>query len=141
MNQIVDFMQTELFPDLWIENFTYDSREKYGWIVRFAFRLLRKRGFGFPQMDMRRVTFDREKALECFLEQEKDLVRDFHVMGSHVFIGPKQLKAVITEADKLKLFSFTNQYYVSRKLHDMPVTIVPWMEGILIVPKLTGPLL
>jgi hypothetical protein len=73
------------------------------------------------------------------MKQYHDLLNLYHCRGARLLVGPEQFK----ELDGVflsKPVSFVVEYscyngHCAPQVCGMPVTIVPWMTGVLVLPK------
>ena len=85
-------------------------------------------------------TIDTDKLMSAIIEQHMELVNLYHLRdGERVLIGPAEFAKLAGESINQQV-SFNLQYkwdegFGAAKVCGMPITVIPWMEGILVVPK------
>lgn len=75
---------------------------------------------------------DTDKVLEQVKIGEDTLLRA-HYEAKHILVGVDEMKKLRMELDHH--LSFTVPYYYGNELFGMKITIVPWMKGVLVLPK------
>lgn len=86
-----------------------------------------------------RITFEPSKFLAKAIAKHRDAVVRF--LGSsnvQILVGPDEFAELASEARILEHFSIDSEYsYTNQgitRVYGMRVTVVPWMEGFLILP-------
>lgn len=112
--------------------------KRWVWLQKAAWWFLGKTGalsLGYePKTTYKQVVIDkrgvREAILAAIHEMEISMVRP-----AHVYIGPDEIRSLTLEMRDYAAFSFDIQMGYNREIFGLPVTVIPWMRGVLVVPQ------
>ena len=160
-DQRVQFLLTKTHKDTSFvpDTFQLRTNRPMVWLQKIIFYVLRKLECYAIQYNLRieRVALSPEKLLTSLLRQRQELVMTYHQYGERLLIGPEEFRELAESAwpqtqitypvsFELKYNWYPNGeqgYYQDEEMRaghgyqvcGMKVTIVPWMKGILVVPK------
>lgn len=145
-DEVVNFVKLERIDTMTadLNRFEYRPDRGWLWLQRAAFAVLRWIGaHHMPTVTTyRRTAQENDDLLKSLLAQRRqwfDYVH--HDEMAHIYMGPDD------ERDLMKLCDFRDMQYTTlkggietrdqygRKWHDVPITVVPWMKGAIIVPR------
>jgi hypothetical protein len=139
--QTVEFIETERVNVTFDrpEAFTFRADKKWPRLQRLCLWILRRLGahdLG-ERIEMRRHVIHPEDLTEAIYRQEEQILDLFHHRGSRILIGPEEWERFLHDTPPYMMHSFSAPYGhgSSPQLLGMPVTMVPWMKGVLVVPK------
>jgi len=135
----VDFI--EYCPHITVKinptKFCYSPDVGWKWLQKICFFALQKlKAFSFvEEISYTRHTIRTDSFMENLIKQKRGLVDLYHYHGSRLLIGPDQFYALTGEPDIRTMINFDAEYRFGLTIHKMQVTIIPWMDGILVLPK------
>jgi hypothetical protein len=140
--QIVEFFTTKADAvKSYLPN-TYQLRKDrdWLWVQKLAIWVLRKLGCFAIQEDaiITRHRFDGNTLLEAIMAQHSEVMNIYHRHGERLLIGFEEFRDLLgTEMREPR--SFAMQYRWHEKngytVCGLKVTVIPWMKGILVVPR------
>lgn len=110
--------------------FEFKPKGKMLWLQRLCFWVLRKLHCEamLPRDKADRVRIDPESVSKSILKQQSDIIR--HGYAKHgeleVFVGYDQI-------NELRLTN--NNFFTFGGFDNIDITVVDWMDGVLVVPK------
>ena len=143
--QDIYFLRTEYTTTKQYRTAQFEFREERPcrWLQRLALFILRKLGCyaSFETVATTRVPFDPPKFAQKLYEQNSELLGQYHLRGERLLIGAEDYAKMMGSEEFYQDFSFTAPYnYCERgnqppTCYGMKVTVIPWMRGLLTVPK------
>lgn len=138
--QRIDFVTTrrEVFKDIEDESaFQVRKDRPFLWLQRLCFWFLSRLGAYRldDRVEMRRVAFNADKFMERLFQQKETLAREFNYHPDRLLIGAGDFEELMHETEIYSPFTFNANYYQSRQVYGLKVTVVPWMRGVLVVPN------
>ena len=134
--QEVRFVFAERLPDL--SRKSYRSGEgKWQWLQAAAFWLLDKLNPD-DYVKTEELRFDADDFMSRFLAQEQELANAYHQDEDQcLLIGRKQFAELMHMEVAPQLFRFGARYKYAQysDWFNMWVVVIPWMDGMLLVPK------
>jgi len=120
------------------DHFTFRKDRKHYRLQRFALWILRKLGCysNVAQPKVSYHEFNPKNILEGILGQKGGILKSYDYRGEYVLMGPKQFDELGGFLEVNKLFSFKVEVYSNERVFDMKIIIIPWMDGVLVVPGL-----
>lgn len=120
-------------------------RPDRGWLLvqRLCFWILDKLGcYAIDhKVEFRSVRIEGDKLLQGLMRQQENLIQHYHVHGERVLVGSKQFCEIMNDEYLNQPINFEVPYWVTEGRGDkytlagMKVSVIPWMEGILVMPK------
>lgn len=112
------------------------------WLQKVLFWMLRKlRCYAMDEsLTMRRYTLETRKFMEQLYQQHSHLMDYYHLRGERLLIGAKDFADLMNDKELIPyMVSFEGSYNYQDRGHQsimgMKITIVPWMNGIIVLPK------
>lgn len=136
---VINFCTSEELTILTPERYQYTPKLGWAWLQRIAIYILKKIGCESTEKIYKSHVVEPKKILDYILDQKKELLKLYHHKGSRLLIGTKQYEEIMKINDDThgQLFSFDCQYYSGGpKIFNLKVTVVPWMDGVLVIPDL-----
>lgn len=155
--QVVNFVKLERIETVMEDpdQFEYRPEKGWRWLQRLALAALRWIGAHHAPtvVTFRRTARENDDLLKSLLGQERQWIRYIHEERNRmcIYIGPDEEMELMRLSEHMSMHSVTftgridtNQAHddgrggsrVIRKWHDIPITVVPWMKGAIIVPRL-----
>ncbi len=151
-NNIVEFYQTKVTrtPPSVIRSeskFTFQPQKGNVWLQKILFWILKKLELNADQIEyvpdkIERILFDSDKFMQTLVQQRKELIDFYHYYeAERVLIGQNTFNELMeSDYEFRQMFTFNVQYkyggsYNGYNVYGMKMTIIPWMEGILVLPK------
>lgn len=115
--------------------YEFKQRGKHKWLQKLCFWILDKlKCHALLQEDFaERIVIDPPKIMDKIMMQTKEIYDHGRFDQKEVFIGPEQLKNL--RMDCQNFMTFTAPVGINAQVMGMDITVVPWMEGVLVVPK------
>jgi hypothetical protein len=111
------------------------------WLQRLCCWLLGKLGSFYveevKEIKVTRHIINPDKFMEKLDEQQKSLWKYFKCDAERLLIGVEDYRALSGEIGRLPphMFSFTGRYIYDRRIMGLKIQVIPWMKGLLVVPK------
>lgn len=86
-----------------------------------------------PHDYVERVVIEPLKVMDNIMAQKINLLNLGYPSKLEIFIGPEMMDTFVM--DNMDYITFTAPIGVNKEIMGMDVTVVPWMEGVLVVPK------
>lgn len=140
--QIIEFVtvtQDRKLFDL-KDSFELRTDRGYIWLQKSAIWVLRKlKCFARREfVTSVKTVIETNKFMEKIYRQENELLNLYHLQGERLLVGPDEFGELMS-LPMHQMLSFHGQYEAfkdgKRRLHNMEITIVPWMKGMLVIPK------
>lgn len=136
-NQIrLVFHRPELMEFVSADKWTFAPQKRWSWLHRAAWWFLRKTKGVSNAIDCKttykEVVINRKRVADRIM-QTIDELNIANIRPAEIFMGPDEFDEAMHEMRDS--YSFSVQMGLDRKLFDLPVTIIPWMRGIVIVPN------
>jgi hypothetical protein len=139
MKQEVVFIEQKEHKTLVIreDRFQYLPQNGWAWLQRLCFWFLRKRKCNpFDEVfHYTRHVINTDKAIQA-IQNEYQCLDMAHHEGRHILIGSEDFARLMNSPEIYSMTSFSAEYGYDRQIFGMKVTVVPWMRGILVMPKL-----
>jgi hypothetical protein len=143
MGNMIRFYETETTKSVLQEKDKFEFRRdlKYPRTQKLCFWLLKKIG-AFANTDIvteKRFLFDCPDFMEKLYKMDEVVFNHVHRGARHVLIGPEEFHDMIADTEIKHCVSFTGNYRYGNnsgiQIMNMTVTVVPWMSGILPLPR------
>lgn len=131
-------------PTIALDLFKYRPDKGWRWLQRSAFALLRWIGAHHEPVisTFRRSAEQNDELLKSLLGQEGQWIEHVHYEESaQIYMGPDDYPDLVALAEfrEMQAATFMGRIETSTrygsKWHDIPITVVPWMKGAIIVPR------
>ena len=115
---------------------------KMCWLQRIAMWVLRRYGErGYIQKETITYSrFNKDDLFECLLKTSQSTILNYVDRGftPKIYIGSEDFQEMMKLPDIRRYLSFTSRPPLNNRngpiLIDMPVEVLPWMRGVLVVP-------
>ncbi len=144
----VSFVETtqHQIPKVWPDAYTYMPQRGWAWLQRLAIRVLRWRRCHYITnvVEYRRVDVPKTGLLEAVCRQHAALRSQLDGQPAVLLIGPddfsEAMRAMHRNSDTLMFRTIridTDGYWYDHPAYrvSLPIVVVPWMRGVLLVPK------
>lgn len=133
---VMTFARPEFGRMVSFDDWHFAPRKWWSWLHKAAWWFLRKTG-GVSNatkhtVEYKQIVIDRQRVAEQIMAAIDEL-HIGHKKPGRVYMGPDQFNEAMTELRDHYRFSVRMGY--NREIFGLPVTIIPWMRGILIVPE------
>lgn len=122
--------------------YSFNARCGHVWLQRLAFWFLRRIGcFTVSDFTERRyVVVDPRRAMDEIFKQHRHLLQHLGRGGETLLIGAEDWDEMIFDpAVRSHVMAFDGEYYFAvgdgKKSRRIRVCVVPWMKGVLMLPK------
>lgn len=115
--------------------FELKPKGKAVWLQKLCFKILDKLKCHalVPNDYVERIVIDPPKVIDRIVKQHIEVLNQGHPNKMEIFIGPGQLDGF--RLDNQDFMTFTAPVGYNNQIMGMDVTVVPWLEGVLVVPK------
>jgi len=138
--QVVSFYESRrhrvdsFIPD----TYSFNRARGWVWLQRLALWVLNKlKCYAINSViTCTRHTVELPKLIEAIHRQNSELLSMYDLRGERLLIGAKEFSDLMN-SDIYNLVSFTLPYRTSYSptIMGMKVTVIPWMSGLLVLPK------
>jgi hypothetical protein len=120
-----------------LDRYELNPSRGHVWLQRLAIWVLRRlKCYAFEHITTRTAfRFNPASFTEKILGQRSYLWRLYHREGCVLLIGSKDFSELMNAPEFQQHLSFGSPYMVNGTVYNMRVVIIPWMEGVLVVPK------
>ena len=136
---VIEFIQFDTIrtPFECKESFEFREDRRYLWVQRVCFYLLRKIGAHRrgEKVTVERHRLDAKTFMERIFKQKDALQYEFSVSPKRLLIGAKDYADLMHEGMASQAFSFQAEYWKNKTVYGLTVTVIPWMEGVLVMPE------
>lgn len=135
--QTITILKTNKVNNLFLheELFKYNSEKKYRWLQKLCFWCLKKLHCQYmeEQIQTTQVQLNTKHLLDFVMEQIITIERDHYMTPGIIFVGSNNFKRFCdSRHDDLIMTPIDLK---SPSLHGIKLQVVPWMEGILVIPR------
>lgn len=139
MEQVVEYVCTDIHrsPFEYKTKYEYRPDRRWRWLQKALFWLLAKLHCYATGEIVRhdRYVVDTRKFMEALYRQHQDLLGFYNLRGERLLIGPDKMSELLGLEPTSRAFTFTSEYMQDHKVMEMKVTAIPWMRGMLVLPK------
>ncbi|GAA0535612.1 hypothetical protein [Pigmentiphaga daeguensis] len=144
MKQVVRFVETKAVPRPIERRDAFAFRKDKGWcrVQRLAIWALRKIGAYYVEQatEVTQVVIDTDSVAESLYREQAELMRSFDLVPDEVLIGEEEFRELMGTPQIHSMMTFSVEVkYGSRDgglyLMGMKVTVIPWMKGVLVLPR------
>lgn len=132
-------------PLILCDTFSYHPERGMKWLQRLCFWWLRLRGLNHETIEVKTiktVAEDGSPALEVIMKQRFSIEEFFNVDAECLLIGAEDYAELMRTMTPEQMLSFQSQARIGRdrqiEIYGLTVTIIPWMKGVLLLPKNRG---
>ena len=139
MKQQVRFVahtrSAERFDDT--DAFEFRKDRPMHWLQKVCLFMLRKLGAYHigETVVIERHEIDDEAFMRRIFEQKMNLYRFFDMEPKELLIGAEDYAEMMDETASSMSFQFHAEYWKDRRVLGLSVRVIPWMRGILVMPK------
>jgi len=142
MQQLVQYVTTTRDSrDVYMPD-AYQLRTERGyvWLQKLAIYILRKLGCfaATKETTVLKHVFDTKGLAEALWRQRAEVFELYHMRGARLLVGYEDFER-LTGIPMYKPFSFEVPYSAMEAgkptVFDMQITVIPWMKGMLVLPK------
>jgi hypothetical protein len=115
--------------------YAVNEKRRAVWLQRFCCWVLGKLGafYDYQEITAVRHRFDSDTFMERIFKNET-VVREFNCEPKELLIGPEQFSELMGSPEIHNYLTFQTTYHKGRKILGLTVRVIPWMDGILVVP-------
>ena len=139
-NGVVTYCEREETRAPYVMKSTYEFRKDRGlhFLQRSCFWLLSKMGCNAigEKVAVTRHTFMIEDFMEALHRQNVGIIEQYNINGTRLLIGNDAFMELTGSEEARQMINFTGEYGSGREIMGMKITVIPWMEGMLVVPRL-----
>lgn len=126
------------------DTFKEGKSKKHEWLQRLCFKILAKLEAydTYPEATYETIVIDKKGFVERFLEQQRALIKEFNVgidSRFRLIIGASDFRELMCSPEINQMLTFDTTFNVVnngiQSVMGMEVTIVPWMQGAVILPR------
>lgn len=133
---VMTFARPEFVRAISLDHWRFAPRKRWAWLHRVAWWFLRKTGGVSNAMketvEYKQIVIDRQRVSEQIMAAIDEL-HIAHIKPMRVYMGPDQFDEAMMEMRGGYTFDVRMGY--NREIFGLPVTVIPWMRGVLIVPE------
>lgn len=127
---------TKHFEDTSSFSFRYDK--KYHFVQKLCFLILNKIGAYTKNVSYessyQTLTINTDDFINNILAQREELFHTYGFLPEKILIGSKNFAKLMSTVDFENVLQFKASYYYNKKIMELDVTVIPWMEGIIVMP-------
>lgn len=119
--------------------FEFNPNAKMPWLQKICFAVLKKLNC-YAMLEIgsyHRYEFDKDKLIENIAYQRREILKDVS-LPKRIYMGSGDFARFISDEDQFRYVSFPADITVNhgrqQKIMGITVEVIPWMEGILVVP-------
>lgn len=139
MNKI-EFVQTRShITSVLVENrYEYNPRKKFKLLQKLCFWIVHQIGcFSYDKtVSFTRHIVEPDRVVKYIHEQKVHLLDLYHYEGERILMGAKEYEKIVGDKEVMRIVTFNGQYGFGQSILGLKITIIPWMSGILVLPKL-----
>ena len=137
--QILEFVETKQTstPVINPNSFQYCPTHGWAWLQRLCISFLRWRQcntFG-EKITITRHIIDSDNIIEQICKQKPALMQQYHQKAERLLIGADDFSELMKQPMLNQVFSFDAEYRYDGNIFGMKITVVPWMTGMVVLPK------
>jgi hypothetical protein len=126
------------------DTFKAGKSKKHEWLQRLCFMVLAKLGAydTYAELRVETITIDKRSFVDRLLAQQHALIRDFGINNRNRFtllIGARDYQELMGSPEISQMITFDTDFMVDKNGREavmgMDVTIVPWMTGVVVLPR------
>lgn len=137
--QHVEFIETKTTHHLRVHEDRFQLTPKRGWLrlQRLCFWVLAKLECHSVDevIEYTRHRIDTDDLVRKIHMQRIGLLEHYNREGRRLLIGAEDFSKLMGSPEIRNLMSFDAKYHSGREIMGMKVTVVPWMKGMLVLPK------
>ena len=110
----------------------------YHWWDKIRWQIVKRLGGANPleTVKVKRIFIDADKFMEKLFKQRTALLEHFNLEAEELLIGADDFEELMNEENIKQSFSFYASYnHGRREIYGLKITVIPWMKGILVMPK------
>jgi hypothetical protein len=121
------------------DRFAFNEKIGWLWVQRLLFYILEKLGCqAYDEvLDVQRHIINPKSTVEHIAEQYAEALSLYAYKGEYLLIGPEQYAQFTHNVPLWDLYSFDGPYSTRNGEFKMKIVVIPWMDGILVVPRLS----
>lgn len=132
---VMTFARPEFVRMVSFDKWHFSPRKWWVWLHKAAWWFLRKTG-GVSNaikdtVEYKQIVIDRQRVADQIIAAMEEM-HILHIKPARVFMGPEQFDEAMMEVGRDYNFEILMGH--DRRMFGLPVTVVPWMRGILVVP-------
>jgi hypothetical protein len=126
------------------DRWTFTPKGRLQFLQRWAWKLLLKTGgisnFIGERVEYRRINFDGKSALDKIMSA-RSATFEMHRDPAHLLIGAETFAEIMGDPAMRDMAmcasgpSFKGEMGFGRRIFDLPVTVVPWMQGLVLLDE------
>lgn len=118
-------------------HYAFNPKGKHHWLQRACLWILdRLSAYAFEEVfKTEMIRFKPQDVLHSITKQRCELLSLYRQEGARVLIGPDDFTELQADPRVRSMLSFEASYSNGVQVMGMQITVVPWMSGVLVVPK------
>lgn len=108
--------------------------KRWSWLHKMSWWFLRKTGAlqnaDIECTEYREIIIDRKEVSETIFSAMNEM-NIGHIRPKAIYMGPESFRQALHERDS---YGFTLSMGHNYEMFDLPVTVIPWMRGVVVVP-------
>jgi hypothetical protein len=122
----------------WIAHYAFDPTKRCPWLQKICFSILKRLGAYAHPSGSDVFALEGDRLIDLILQQEWNL-EEYHCQRFEAMvIGPRQVTLIAHQAYEGGYLEISlDQPFVPDHLFGMRVLIVPWFDGVLLLPKVS----
>jgi hypothetical protein len=118
-------------------SFKLRTDKKYPFIQKICCFIMKKLGAYNQDIlyEYQSTTIDTDDFIKKILEQQQELMQTYGMLPKEILIGSADYAKLMNDEDYKTKFSFGCTYHYGADIFGLKVNVIPWMEGILIMPE------
>ena len=125
------------------DKFCVTDRGKYMWLQRICCWILKKLGAFYEEVyDVCYTeTIDKKKFVDAFMDQKSVLMHEWHLTPGKIICGEKDFCEIMGYKHSFDLMPINVEFNIELAdnerdvIFGVPVQVVPWLDGMIILPK------
>lgn len=118
------------------DQFSFNEKGKHLWLQKICFHILKKlkcNAIG-EKLKVSYIEFEPNTVLDYIFNQRREILKHVDDTDCEIFCGAEYFRKLRMEDHHHTLMTFRADS-ASHQIFGMDVTIVPWIEGVVVVPK------
>lgn len=137
MNDRIEFLTHEPFtiPVQHDDVFAVNQHRKAVWLQKICIWILRKLGCEWTEITTkyRRVAISPSSFMQELCRQRAEIISRFDGDPAVLLIGAEDFEKMMNTEEFGRLFSFTGEYLLDRRIFGLSVHVVPYMRGMVVL--------
>jgi hypothetical protein len=119
--------------------FEFRADKKFHWIQKILFWCLKNIGAYSKSEDIKleRYEFNTDDLINEILRQDENILNFYHHRGEKLLIGSENFSRLMNSREFNQMVTINAPYLYGSDycFYNLKITVIPWMKGMLVVPK------